>query len=93
MPQLPENMGKRLDGLDIAAHVRFDGIGVLAGHFGELCFGLFLNVQLRPVEIEEENHGEQGCRRDAVQGIGTQSLPFPLIHTFPRTKSVCWRGG
>ena len=80
LPQLPENMGKRLDGLDVAAHVRFDGVGVLARHFSELRFGLFLNVLLRPAEIEEEYHGEQGGRHDAVQSIGTQSPQFSLVH-------------
>ena len=80
LSEFPEDMGQRLDGLDIAAHVRFDGVGVLARHFSELRFGLFLNVLLRPAEIEEEYHGEQGGRHDAVQSIGTQSPQFSLVH-------------
>ena len=80
LSEFPEDMGQRLDGLDIAAHVRFDGVGVLARHFSELRFGLFLNVLLRPAEIEEKYHGEQGGRHDAVQSIGTQSPQFSLVH-------------
>lgn len=79
-PSSPKTWASASTGLDVAAHVRFDGVGVLARHFSELRFGLFLNVLLRPAEIEEEYHGEQGGRHDAVQSIGTQSPQFSLVH-------------
>lgn len=80
LPKLPENVGQHLDGLDGAAHIRLDGVGVLARHFGELRFGLFLDIPLRPAEIDEEDHGERDGRHEAVQSIGTQPFPFFLIH-------------
>ena len=43
-------------------------------------FGLFLDIPLRPAEIDEEDHGERDGRHEAVQSIGTQPFPFFLIH-------------
>ena len=43
-------------------------------------FGLFLDIPLRPAEIDEEDHGERDGRHEAVQSIGTQSPQFSLVH-------------